>query len=301
MVFLLLAVLAALRFIEGADPLSALFFGVAAGCAALTRAVFLGALPVLILLMWWFRREEGWGSLRPALTGLLVALMILAPWTVRNGGIHGTLVPVSSGGGGSLLTGNNPYATGGWRLEPGFEEWFIHRAEERGIPNPTILREIDRNRLSSSIALDYMLENPGRVVLLAVRKSYIFWVYPIAHSDSNVPAQAIAVAGDILLLAGAALGAVALRRPSRGLWLVAGVVVAFWLIHAVMHAEARFRLPATPLLAVLWGFGAATTLSGEGRRALMADRKRMRLLAFFWAAIGAVYALTAWLFLQGKI
>ncbi len=299
--FLLAALTAGYRLVNGEGGARAVVLGAASGFAALTRAVYLGFFPFLLAAFWWIQRERSRAGFRDLLAATAVCAVILAPWAFRNLQIHGSWIPVSSGGGGSLLTGNNPYATGTWRSEDGFDQWFSESAKRKGIADPNSLGEVETNRLSGVIAREYMREHPGRTLGLALKKSHIFWIYPITHTDSYLPVQAVAVGVDALLLLGASLGAVAGWKYRRQLLPLYLAILFFWLVQAVLHAEARFRLPLVPILCVLFGYGAATLASRSRLRSAFAPPGPR--IAFCLCATGiiAAYGFTGWMFLRGVI
>jgi len=136
-----------------------------------------------------------------------------------------------------------------------FDRWFAEQLRARGINEPSALGETTRSTVSAAIAGDYMTSHPLSTLAISLRKSYIFWIYPIAHSSTYVPIQLVAVAADILLLAAVVIGVAGLPRKGTGDVLLWGALIYFWLVQAVLHAEARFRLPLVPLLAVMAGGG----------------------------------------------
>jgi len=299
--FFLAALLAGLRWSDRPSWESAVLLGLSAGCAALTRAVFLGFIPLLLLSVWWSCRSRsilGGGQL---LAALGLALLVLAPWLVRSYVLHGSVIPVSAGGGNSLLTGNNPFSTGGWRLEPGFQEWYVEQARRRGVEDPDALGEVNRSRLSGEIAVSYILDHPLDAIRLGLKKSHIYWVYPITHSDRNVGLQAFAVGFDMLLYAGVSFGILFSVLSCRRFIPLYAALAFFWGVHAVLHAEARFRLPIVPILILFFSLGLAVLLERGWRDDLLASTLRRRWIASLLLAVAGVYGLTAWLFIMGDI
>lgn len=279
----------------------AVLCGVACGLAALTRPVFAGFIPVLLLILLWEQRER----LRLALpaAGLMLAASVLTilPWTLRNTALLGSVVPIASGGGSSLLTGNNPYASGTWRAREGFEAWFQRQASERGVPDVSALNESARSTLSAKIAQDYIASHPVGTFLLAAKKTYIFWVYPILHTDSYVPMQAVAVGSDAFLLMACVLGAVGMGFLKTRLLPVWAAVLFFWLVQAVLHSESRFRLPIIPLLAILAGWAMVILWRRARLKVLLRKPARRKVLACALAGVVGLYAVTGALFLSGIV
>jgi hypothetical protein len=275
--------------------------GVVGGLAALTRAVFAGFFPILLLLLWRERKEARRSSFFPLALASMVFCLVLAPWTARNYVIHHAVIPISSGGGNALLTGNNPFATGTWRTAEGFDLWYEARARELGVASVDRIPEVEKSALSGKIAREYMLSHPLDVLRLLIKKSYIFWIYPITHSDSNIPVQAVAVGCDFILLLGSLLGI--LVSGSQGVWRVPlyAAMIFFFLTQVVLHAEARFRLPIVPVLALFFGGGLSLLTSGMGVRAFLSPRKRRAAFVAAVLLITAVYVLTGVLFIGGSI
>jgi Dolichyl-phosphate-mannose-protein mannosyltransferase len=291
-VLLLGLFLAAVRFLRLPLLPNAALLGIAGGLASLTRPVAFGFFPVVLGLLYWL---SGGRTMR----GLAVAagffLLVLAPWTIRNAVVLGELVPVATGGGSSLLTGNNPYATGTWRVEPGFDEWFDRSARSQGVADPVSLSETERSSVSARMALNFIRSDPARALWLALKKSHVFWIYPISHTDSDTTVQTIAMAGDVALLSLVAVGIAAAGGRGRTLALFLAAGLYFWLLQAVLHSEARFRLPLLPLGAVVAGYGCACLADGTARRRLFGGGAARRKLVLGLAAVAAIYGVTTWM------
>lgn len=274
--------------------------GFLAGLAALTRAVFFGFFPVMLGMLVWSQRR----NLRRATTAIGAAVLlwclVLAPWTVRNYTLHGTFVPVSTWGGISLLLGNNPYSTGTWSVKPGFDEWLKEQAEQRGLRIEQS-NERQRSALGRELAVTFITEHPAEALSLAVKKLYMFAVYPLAHSDSDIGVQAVCVAGDITLYVLAGLGFVALGNARRQLlpWFVA--IVFFTLLHVVMHVEARYRLPVVPFIALLAGAGVTLLMDTQRLKDFLHIRRHQHAVGAWVTIVALVYAYTALQFFSGNI
>jgi 4-amino-4-deoxy-L-arabinose transferase-like glycosyltransferase len=300
-VFFLMAILSLLSLFRTPRLAPALALGLWGGLAALTRPVFLGFLPVMAALLLWHHRRDLRQAIVPLVGAALVAALVIVPWTIRNAEVLGSCVPIASGGGNSLLAGNNPYSTGTLAGGDKFDRWFAEQLRARGINEPSALGETTRSTVSGAIAGDYMTSHPLSTLAISLRKSYIFWIYPIAHSSTYVPIQLVAVAADILLLAAVVIGVAGLPRKGTGDVLLWGALIYFWLVQAVLHAEARFRLPLVPLLAVMAGGGLAMLADVAGRRRCREDARVRRAIVIGLSAIATVYAATAVLFLRGDI
>jgi len=288
------------RWIDVGGMMPAILVGITAGLAALTRAVFFGFIPILFLLAFAVKGKKR-GRAAEVILAVVACIIIISPWAIRNYGLYETLVPVSSGGGNSLLTGNNPFATGTWRVEEGFDAWYRGRANELGVTDVGRLNEVARSSLSGAIATEFIVDHPWETLGLAIKKAHIFLVYPIAHTDSNIPVQLLAVCADVVLLLGAGLGLVS-HPPSRlSLSLIGTAIVFFFLAQVVLHAEARFRLPLVPFLCLFFGWGAGLVADRNQFKEALAMGRARRTIVSFAGGIMLVYGWTAWLFMKGSI
>jgi len=130
---------------------------------------------------------------------------------------------------------------------------------------------------------------------------HMFWIYPITHSDSYVPLQALAVSADFILLLGAALGLIACSHKRFNLTLILGAILVFSLTHTVLHAEARYRLPLVPLLCIFFGIGLSTLLGKKGLARLLANERTKIAFISMVCVLMSVYGFTGWLFLTGRV
>lgn len=290
-VFFLVALLLLLNLMDSPDVVTGIALGIVSGLAALTRVVFAGFLPAALAVLLWRYRSNFRGVAVPFALAALCAVLTILPWTIRNAGLFGELVPITSGGGSSFLTGNSPYATGTYRTLEGFESYVAAGGRERGIDAGSV-NEVERSRLEGSMGRAYVLTHPVAALGLALKKTYIFWVYPITHSDSYLPLQAVAVGADGLLALLCVVGAVALWPDRRKFIVPALALLFFWAVQAVLHAEARFRLPLVPLTAVIAGVAVTTLLHVHARRAVLALRRSRIAIGIGWALVLLVYGAT---------
>jgi hypothetical protein len=186
-------------------------------------------------------------------------------------------------------------------VQDGFAEWLSERAVEHGVTDVRGLDEFAKSSLSGMIALEYMAAHPWHTLQLALHKAYIFWVYPIAHTDHNPIVQAVAVVSDFVLYLGVALGAVALWQQRHRLRLVFGAIVFFALTQVLLHSEARFRLPLLPLLSIVFGAG-GTLLADRSQRNQFFDVPTHKMLVMVLVAVVViVYSYTGFMYLKGSI
>ncbi len=171
---LLLALFATTEWVKTPRAGRALGAGVLWGVAALTRPTAL-PLPVLVALWAWVPVGLAAGgrerNRQLALLLLGVALAV-GPWTLRNGAKLGAFVPVTTGGGRSLLDANNPIvwddpaqrggATSVYGLSP-YAERFAGKSE------------VEIDRLSGALAKEFLLSRTAQWPQMAAAKLSRFW------------------------------------------------------------------------------------------------------------------------------
>lgn len=234
--------------------------GLALGFAILTQPG--GMLVVLAFPIWeiLLRRPVLQVAARFAAVLLGIALVVL-PWTARNYRVLGEFVLVSTNGGGTFYRANNPLATGGFRMHG-----------ERQVKH---LEELTQNRLGYQWGKEWIRENPGDFLRLAVRKQILFLgddgvgLYEIKRSESIGDAvyAAAKLAVNACWWGIWALVLLALlahpewtRRPEILLILLA--ILYFWALHSVFESGGRHHVPLAALLAMLAGWVGNRPLPG---------------------------------------
>jgi hypothetical protein len=193
----------------------------------------------------------------------LVTVAVVMPWTVRNYVRFGIFVPVASIVGEDLLEGNNPCVAAEGVFVPYWAEgscpWVdrqkaVRRDTETETRIPIAVR---RDRLSRSIALRFVSENPGAYAKLVFRR---LWTTLLPydprgaqHSKEKIVLLlywlAIFPAGLIGILLGAG------RFEPRRILLALLVVLNLAAIAAVLYwSDLRFRIGVDLLLACFAGW-----------------------------------------------
>jgi 4-amino-4-deoxy-L-arabinose transferase-like glycosyltransferase len=258
--------------------------GVLVGLAALTRSTGT-VLGLAILIGLW----TGAG-LRPllALAAFAVtALLVITPWAVRNERVLGAFVPVSTEVGPTLLGTYNPAA----RADPGCTGCWILLSRTPGeialARRLLRLTEVERDRESRSLAVDFMRHDPGYVAQVAWQNSLRLLELGgagrtrfTAGSIDVSPGAAVIGAWQLWLLlvlgiAGAACGT--LRRVPRWLRVFPAIL---WVATVLVQSETpRFRAPIDPfvvMLAAAAPFGLRERFPAALRRPVVAARRPLR-------------------------
>ncbi len=285
-----LALLALFR-VEGEGPgpgwiLPGLFFGL----GAMVRPEFLAVAVVTAAVVAIGRRRDGYleALAGPAIL-LASAVLVIAPWTIRNAAELGRFVPISTGGGQALFTGSYLPTDGDpQRLLP---ELFERRPalastavliEATGAPPepgeaPTedqvltalALREdagaepdATLARLGREQYLDALTGTPLRLAGLMAQKTYHVWLRGRASLTGSLPGRLVHWAIIAFFLVG--LWQAWRTRPTE-FRVLAAVVVSVAVLGLLLIASPRRALSIWPVIAALAGSGAALAGSFPAR------------------------------------
>jgi 4-amino-4-deoxy-L-arabinose transferase-like glycosyltransferase len=180
-------------------------------------------------------------------------LLVILPWTARNYRVLHAPVLVSTNGGDVFYRANNPRATGGWMPDG-----------ERSLRQ---YDELTRSRLGYQWGKQWVRENPGGFLRLALKKQVLFLgddavgvyetlkrglgigggLYALIKLGSNAWWWGIWA----LVLAAFFIHAPTSwhRRPEVVLFLL--TILYFWTIDSIFESGARHHLPLVGLLAIL--------------------------------------------------
>ncbi len=260
-------------------PLVAL--GFLAGLATLTRGQ--GALLFPIAGVTWLM-QSGW---RPAIRGVaiaaVVAVAVVAPWTVRNAVEMHAFIPISTNSGAALRVGHNAESIGTtkWTDDDvgGFRMW-------ESLYHPEW--EVRGYREYTDLAIDYALTHPVDEVRLAGLKTYHLYrsdstVIPFLTTLGATPLEpegmesalrwVLDVAWYALVFAAVLTLPFWVRRAdgrragvaprdAAARLLPVTVVVLWTLFHMAFLGEPRYHMPLYPLLIIAAVGGCAAAIGG---------------------------------------
>ena len=236
-----------MRAYNGGGWRAAVVGGVGLGLGTLTIPYY--GLSVLFAPLWLGRRR--W---REALVATAVAVVLIAPWPLRNWAVFGAPV-MGTQQNLNLWYGNNPQATGSSgsnvRILPR-ELWIRYRATKA-------TDELAAERMLAEDAWHHIRENPGRTAWLWLCKALNFfrlWPETQTRNEHTTLLTKLASAlsfGPVLVLGliGWWRGGVDRRRASL-VWIYYGTFVA---VAAVTISKDRFRVPLDVYLmifAAMW-------------------------------------------------
>jgi len=247
---------------SGASPAKWAGYGALWAVAALVNTSLVSVLPFFLLWLAWeaYNQRQPW--LRPVAVALLVFVLGLAPWTIRNHRVFGKFVPVRSNFGLEFWLGNNPQAldVNAFQLHP-----FVNRSEAddyRRIGEPAYMRAKQR------AALAFMRAHPSTTVHFIFGRFVDFWFDVSDRVGSVLSAASLYLKAYLIFNAAmtlfAALGAaIAWRTANRDRAPYVIVLLAYPVVFYITHALARYRFPLEPILAILSVYGLSLALARD--------------------------------------
>ncbi len=236
------------------SPASASFWaGLAWGLAGLTRPI---AWPILA---WATIFGLLTGRRREATISLLVALIVAAPWVIRNQIVLGKPILTTTHGGYTLWLGQNPnfyqsvVKVGGvvWP-EDDFQNWT--RDNESFLAGKK--GEIEQDRVLREQAVGWMRSNSAAAMESVRHHLSRFWALWPARGSARTQTIFAVYFGILFTLAVVGI----LRCRSIDGLLLWGVPMIFSLVHALYWSDMRMRAPLAPI------FGVALALAFHARR-----------------------------------
>jgi len=244
----------------------------AAGC--LTGLCALAVPPVLALLpiaaVWSAAQTRGtWRAVASDWAILAgCALLMIAPWTVRNYIVERKLIFIATLGNQLLYFHNNPWADPDDKERTREIAYRIQReVEEEASNSPEGLTadEIYLRRFR-----EYVSRQPGRFLRMYLKKFRNFFALVPSTFSSNEHTSrrnkiiAAISYGPVLFLS--MLGALVCARERRRGLLLASVPVLFALGYSVFHTTVRYRVPTDPCSICLASFASLWAISALRRK-----------------------------------
>lgn len=175
-----------------------------------------------------------------------VVVLALFPWASRNRSVTGDWCWLTHRGGISLYDGVGPQATGASNL-----------GDIKSMPAVAGLDEVEWNRYFMTESLRSMREDPGRILVLAVRKLARTWnPIPNVETYRSGMVRLVSAFWMVPVFAFAVAGIVVSSRREEGSGVVGVVFILLPVLHVVvMHSlfvgSVRYRLAAHPMIEIL--------------------------------------------------
>jgi 4-amino-4-deoxy-L-arabinose transferase-like glycosyltransferase len=244
------ALLVAIRMADGARYREQLLFGLLWGLIALSNTAVIILLPFFLAWMIFAKQTKSL-SLKNRLAGpalsVLVLILCLTPWTIRNYSAFGRFIFVRDNLPLELHESNNNASSGLWsRSEhPGNDPVSMHRFQELGE-----IRFMDEKKQE---LLQFVRQHPGKLAWFTLERVWYFWAAPpqaaivagydlwIARHVEFLLAALFAFAGLILTL---------VRKNHYG-WLLGPFLLIYPLPYYLVNPFPRYKHPIEPVMLML--------------------------------------------------
>lgn len=222
-------------------------------------------LGLIVPLYWWIAGGlKGWKGLRRVSLFVLGAILVIAPWTVRNYIELGAFVPLRTAFAYNVWRGNHIGATGtvrtfaGTDVDEAIPDVYRHYVEAHMVPN-----EIERDRFFAGEVKRFIREHPDKYLKLALTRFFYFWWKDLTHPLTRSPFYWIPWSFILLL---AAIGAYQVRKDWKR-WSLWGLqIIGFTLFFSLTIVLPRYRMPIYPAMFLLAAVGVSTAYQKMVRR-----------------------------------
>ncbi|MGB7190062.1 MAG: hypothetical protein WBD10_08000, partial [Acidobacteriaceae bacterium] len=212
---------------------------------ALSNPTLLLFLPVCGIWILMGARPLGTGF-RNAVLAALLFLAILAPWTIRNWRVFHAFVPIRDNLGAELEASSGP-GSNGFPVMATLP--LAARAPQTMLY--TSLGELRYVRMEGAKGKAYITAHPGHYMLLSIKRLYFFWVsvpHPVGRSAWSEFFRELNYC--LFSITGILGLALSLKRRAPAARLFAWAFALLPLTYYLVTANARFRHPLEPLIAI---------------------------------------------------
>ena len=235
-----------------------MLLGIAIGLSNLVRPLLLLYFPVLGFWIWWIQRWRLKTALRDFAIIVMMTVVVMSPWWIRNGIKYHQFIAVSNYGSYEFYLGNNPLTMTNIYFtfsQPSFDPEVKARIEKLPIT--------EQEQEYKQLAVSYILHHPVQFLQRTFAKEKnIFW-QPVTPRDGD----AYKMQGDQLDkwylglgLIGALLSLFQLKKYS--FLLLFTLYYSFIVSMITVVSGARYRLPVMPAMVLLGSLVLVMALKG---------------------------------------
>lgn len=253
--------------------------GLLAGLLLLVEPILALAIPICAAVFWLAERQRGARLLQPVALARLatiagVALLVIAPWSIRNWMVHGRPVFIKSSFGYAFWQGNHPISWGTDKIPKPSAEVIRqqHDGTLRGMDRalwearhetlyiddvvlkPTGYRQFhgltepQRSALLGREAWQFICQDPARYARLCLRRLRYFLLFDETNPKAANRLYRISTVAWLVL---AFIGLIVSSPRWRRLWPTYALFAVVALFHSLVIVSARFRIPVEPV-SLVW-------------------------------------------------
>lgn len=249
-----------------------LILGAAIGISNLVRPILLLFFPVLGLWIWWMQRGRLKTALRDFSIILMMTILVMSPWWIRNGIKYQQFIPVSNYGSYEFYLGNNPLTVTDnyfFFAQPSYDPDVKARIEKLPI--------LEQEKEYKKLGVSYIVQHPVQFVQRTLAKEKnLFWqpVTPVYGESYKMQGHSLDKWYLLLGLAGIILSLFHLRKYS--FLLLFTVYYSFTVSMITVVSGGRYRLPVMPAMILFASLAVVMALQGIGRLAKVNPRSSGR-------------------------
>jgi len=210
-----------------------------------------------------------------------IALLTVAPWTIRNYVVFRQVIPLVSAGGGELWGANFEIAERiVWNSVSDIQKYEDQRTANHTLQNRLISEYRQKYNLETPEGLNRFLSRQGKAIILAhpfryallsINRLMIFWFSPPIGSATLKSVSPVLFV--VILLIKYSLTILAIfglwkfaRRDFSGAFVWIVIILYLTLLHSATHAIQRYFLPVIPLVYFALGYYLDSLKSKTGAR-----------------------------------
>lgn len=252
--FLALTVLFLLKS-KGGSLSSCLLSGFFLGILVLTRSTGYGFLPLFLFWLIFSSRNKVQG-LKLAFLLLVVFIITISPWVIRNYKIHRAILLSSTEGGVTFYVSNNSEV-----LTKGNRDLYYPRnAFQKDLSDHVRgLSEIESDRYFYKKGIDFIKSHPNEYLSLMLERFIRFWrFYPhITGADDShklIHVIIMFLTDTPIIIAGFWGLLLLFKREKKSAYLLLLIFLNFTIISMLIRANIRYRAPVMPYLIILTAY-----------------------------------------------
>ncbi len=272
----LLAVISVMRLREKMSFANAAVTGLAFGMAALSRPSI--AAFAFISVLWLF---VGSGTafktkMFSALLLISIAAIPVSVWIVRNYAVHKKIIMTTTCDAEVFWRGNNKNATGASHQTDGMG---VLEHDKELYDKLITLNELDKRELFRKEATQFIINNPGKAIMLYLKKIYYFWwfspVSGILYPHSYLFIYRVFYS---MMLFFAVIGLISLFKKKdddirKNVCLLLLFLILTSLFQAMYYVEGRHRWGVEPILLIFSAAGITAFMENVGSFIIRKSRR----------------------------
>jgi 4-amino-4-deoxy-L-arabinose transferase-like glycosyltransferase len=241
-----------LAFLEKPSFIKATGIGAVLALLSLSKGIFLPLIIVFPLVLASIGKKK---IFKDAALVVIIAILVISPWSVRNYRLSGRFIPVHVGFGGNIKRGNlvareffrHPLS---YRVLDEITDPEMDRIKN-SVQGTQVKRDIGVHRLMLAGALQDIRRDPSLIIRKGVSAGVMFWF--LGDTSTKTVILLILRLPVILFFSWTAFQE--LRAGRRQLWPAVSTVILFWLMHLPFAPTARLSIPLLPILTMFAAAG----------------------------------------------